>query len=614
MRKYLFLVSMALGIYLFSFGGFAGAVSGDCSKCHGDLVTSFELDAPNPELTCAVCHNHYAMNAKHPYPNWTAQYVTGIGYFKSADSVLTGPPAIHNYHNGSNTPAGTNSCGKCHRAVKCESCHQNVKHKQHGSSEITSFPAYVVADGKAYASQQLSCAASNCHRFYSPGIVRTNSNGTQLCVNCHSTDKSGHNETNLGPLHDSFSSTLNIGVTNYQVSCEGCHAATLSAEHKKAAGRLGQPEDNECGYCHGASAQSTVAAEVSDIKTANAQIKDPKLKAENRGCVKCHFNIAVLPARPSEHLTYHIAVNSNNLSVVGGPHKDCNTCHANVKLFSTISNLARTPIDQRKYDCFVCHNQQFNLAPVHKAGLDGQLSDVNEVHYGCNTCHTPGTKPSEKVAQIIDELKNGAEGYECVDCHTGDVLDAGHAGKIDANCTKTCHKSSLTEEHLNNPVTQANNQDNPLTCNTCHANPDVKFVIAIGDTDCAACHYHAHNLNIVQQVPANIPLYPGFEWSTPQNAEIWLGEPWFDVTYQANSKRIVSNRRSDVNSEQIKDFYLTNMTTLGWMSLSEETINRTIILKFNSGKRYASVMIYDSEVPEGQTTVPAGIKIDIFYK
>jgi len=284
MKKFCILVFVLTVLILLLSGSQVLAVSSDCTKCHGGVVSTFNVLPPVPEQACIACHNHYAIDERHTRPSWTAVYVSGTGYFKSSSSIQTKPPEIHTLHNGRNLPAGSNSCRKCHSATNCETCHVPVDHRIHSSTENDDFPVYRVAYGTGYDLNAITCTTSTCHNYYIPGVVTQNSDGTQLCLNCHSTDKSGHTQANLDSLHGSTTSALPASDAVYNVTCTGCHDSSLADEHKKVAAKLSQPEDAECGYCHMSTAQEAVKNTVYAIIAVNAKQMDTTIKTQNLPC------------------------------------------------------------------------------------------------------------------------------------------------------------------------------------------------------------------------------------------------------------------------------------------------------------------------------------------
>ncbi|MBU7006711.1 cytochrome c3 family protein [Phosphitispora fastidiosa] len=486
-----------------SSGGGASAAGADCANCHGTNVSDFTVASPVLGETCTVCHG--VISARHSSPGWIAAYVDGAGYFKSPDSVLTGPPNIHSYHNGMNTPAGSDACARCHRAASCETCHTPVNHKPHGSTEMESYPSYTVAIGIGFGSQDISCSASNCHKFYSPGIVPSGPDDTtNLCFNCHSTDKTGHDDTQLAAVHTTtFPSELMFSgqLTGfYPVDCSGCHNSTLDTEHAN--------QDIDCFTCH----NSTNTAILNVIDTAGGL-------AANRSCDKCHFNAGVIPV-PEEHTLFHIATESSNLRIDGAPHDSCNTCHQRQEIFPKIAALAGSSV--KNYSCLDCHNGDGTSgsnpkAPVHSADYNGQQMNIMDVHASCATCHTPDTTYAAAIDTIIAE--NRSDSYSCTECHTD--LSAGHKAAFEGvvyddttafhlkctDCHKPTYKSTITR--LKDEVKLGGSYDcsachtavalkgdspyypahaagsdeivgfHPQSCNTCHGTANGQYVISL---------------------------------------------------------------------------------------------------------------------------------------
>lgn len=614
-------------LFLFASGPKSSSAAdySQCRNCHPQL--DFGAPILNRLTVCANCHN----NGAHA----TNSIYTSYGYFlksnftdptKTQAQVITGFSGafLHGKHGGS---AQTSSyCIGCHGRLSCKVCHTSVgdppilKHEPHST---TVYPAASLnmalgpGRGDRFPVIQSTCVTSKCHNLY-PNVTKTRSDGSQLCLNCHSTDGRGHyDQAGLDTKHSSSVTTLKLGSVDYVVSCEGCHATSLSGEHRNVAKKLNLPQNGDCYYCHGQSVQATVAGAVTQIKTNNKATTDLTVKAANRSCTVCHFNIAVLPGNPAEHVTYHLSGLSDTfVDIAKNIHKDCNTCHDNASVASFVYGKAQLPIAERNYGCLDCHNTANNLAPKHKALLDGQEMEVTELHPGCTTCHTPNTDFAAKVSTIAANLKNGATSYDCTECHTGATLDEGHTGTIDEKC-QTCHKNTLTTEHLDNPVTQAQNAGNPLTCSTCHKSEkaEVRLAITVGNTNCFACHNQAHNFSMTQPVPTDIPLYPGYEWSTPQPADVWANETWMPVGYEG-AKLLISNRRTDVTGAAIWAYYKENMATNGWTAPATDPSTSTNFFsaEFTKGKNKVTIFFYGGENHTATPVVPTGYRLEILYR
>jgi len=341
MKRLLLLLCLTLMMSIL-FTGTAIANSSDCSKCHGTIVDSFTVAPPVLQQACNTCHNNPFMTSGHTYPSWTAVYVTDIGWFKSPISVNTSPPAIHSYHDGGNSPAGTSGCSRCHKSVSCNTCHQPVDHKDHGTTQYQS-PYFNIAWGTGYGSEPVSCSMSDCHKFYTPGVVTTRTDGTDLCFNCHDTGKAGH--TDVAAKHaTSF-------VPNPQLDCTGCHNSDLVTEHEARTDEFGAAYN--CFTCH----QSIR----DDVKAA--------ISAKNAQCDACHSNF--------DHVVVHQSATIDN---------KCGTCHQGNLVFEHLSN----PKTQKTYDtttqktaltCDTCH-KSINSKVRYTIDIAGTTD--------CISCHATG--------------------------------------------------------------------------------------------------------------------------------------------------------------------------------------------------------------------------------
>lgn len=277
----------------------------------------------------------------------------------------------------------------------------------------------------------------------------------------------------------------------------------------------------------------------------------------------------------------------------------CYNCH-------TVGKAGHTDAAAKHISTFI-PNPSFDCAGCHKTDIASEHAVRTNnigVSYDCLTCHK-NTRLDVKAA-IQSNNKN------CDACHTGYEHITIHENRtLDNNC-QSCHISNLITEHLKNSKTQKLT----LTCDTCHknSNMNIQYAISAKNIDCTACHTTGHNVNLGQNIPADIPLYPGFEWSVPQDAAIWANETWFDIKYQNNSKRVLSNRRTDTTIQQLNDFYSFNMIAKGWSLVSQENLNNTTILNFTYGPKNSKILFYNTELPKGSLVVPTGYRLDIFYK
>jgi hypothetical protein len=471
------------------------AVANDCQTCHAKL----DFAAPKIDRlqVCKSCHKQ-GLHAP-------TAVSTVYGYYDSinfANPKLTivqviygfSPSLLHSRHSSSAQTA--NGCVGCHGKLNCTVCHTVgdpvIKgHEPHSTSiypKTKTFMALGPGSGVRYLEVEVSCINSRCHNSY-PGIVSARSDGTQLCLNCHNTpilpysqgtakDLTGHDPLLLESSHSSVLPTqLNIGSSKKSVDCSSCHVSSLITEHAN--------KGRDCSVCHNSTNSSVI----------NIVYNSGKLQA-NRSCNRCHFNLSVIPA-PQEHTLFHIATQSNNLTVDGTPHANCNTCHARTtpvtvavtvnKVVYQKSILELAKMSSKNYSCLGCHNgngindtvNPNPKKPVHKADYNGTAQDIIGLHPSCSTCHDQAAvytgstrKPADDVNTIIS-TKNGI--YSCTDCHTN--LASGHKAYFMYG----------TERFEMNTVSYHRN------CSTCHGNQKVSGIVKtlIGSTtayDCNRCH------------------------------------------------------------------------------------------------------------------------------
>jgi len=364
--------------------------------------------------------------------------------------------------------------------------------------------------------------------------------------------------------------------------CRSCHTLTQYNKYKHSvapdAGLTGS--GGTCGHCH---KMGLVPNEFCyychdgnpwDIHFGQAS-PDPSIGADTN-CSYCHgvdaFSYVqrkVILNKPSKQLSSWYLLSHNIVDIHYVSKPDCMNCHSGY--------LTRE------------HNR------VTKAG----------VQITCATCHE-STNPA--VQQAI-----AAKNKDCTACHiTRTDHEAMHTSGLDSNC-QTCHKAVLTQEHLNNTTTAGKG----YTCETCHANTgkEVKRTINASNLNCAGCHKQGHNVNFADNVPADIPLYAGFQWSLPIEATIFAGEPATPVGYDSGQV-VQSNRRTDITAEQIWAFYNSNLIAQnGWTLKSGAPAAgaQSFTAEFTKGSRSVTVKCFNSANRDG-TGIQIGYRIEIWYK
>lgn len=249
-------------------------------------------------------------------------------------------------------------------------------------------------------------------------------------------------------------------------------------------------------------------------------------------------------------------------------------------------------------DCTQCHKT--DLASEHSA-----RADATGKAYDCLTCHK--SKRPDVVTAIYNKSTN------CNGCHLNYDHLVVHPSNIDINCQK-CHKNNLVNEHLYNNITQAKT----LNCQSCHKNTasSVQTAIYYKNTHCTACHNQGHNVNMASQVPADIPLYPGYMWSVNQPASIWAAEPWMDQSYVDSGRLVISNRRTDITGQMVYDYYKKELTAAGWSVApgQPQTGSNYFKIEYIKNTRKLTIWFYGGENHNAEPLVPTGYRIELLYK
>ncbi|PKM81305.1 MAG: hypothetical protein CVU89_09835 [Firmicutes bacterium HGW-Firmicutes-14] len=347
-------------------------------------------------------------------------------------------------------------------------------------------------------------------------------------------------------------------------TCQACH---LRSTHPM----------NNCAKCHG----------------INVSADNPTYPLDD--CYNCHFGTSAYPS------AYH----ANGLPYLATPDHpvqatdSCVTCHTKnwstgIPYYHTVTNTAERHLTTSE-GCENCHSA--SLTREHYQRTDDSGSSLD-----CFTCHT-NTEPRIQEAII-------ARDSSCSACHNlgADGGHPAHNNGLDSYC-QTCHSDSiLTESQFH--------QDNG--CQVCHSKtaPEIaKYSINIKDTSCFSCHNQGHNVNFVQRVPEDIPLYPGFKWTVPQDAGIFAGEPWVDPGYDiTGAKIVISNRLQSVDGSQVYSWYEGEMAANGWAKSADMAgENDNFTITFTKGIRTMTVNLYTGETHDPGSPF-VGYKLEILYR
>ena len=463
------LAGLVLLLCLLLPGGALAGTTYDCADCHGSVVNDFTL-GPVDRNNCSSCHqtvNHFEDVVLTPY-----------GYFKTADSPFAPPATVHGGIYGTNhvehhgfSPEGI--CYSCHATVSCRSCHGTVPHGEHGS---TKYPPVSVATNLGNP-ETFYCGSSLCHTTL-PDVARYRPDGTDLCLNCHPVDKSGHGD--VTPLH-----TSNF-IANPQLDCASCHSPVLSKEHPRWTDSAGNP--HTCLTCHRSTrtdvqqaisnnqtncdACHTIHADVTTVHTSNF-VANPQLD-----CASCHS-----PVLSEEHPKW--------TDSAGNPHT-CDTCHK-----STRTDVQQA-IKNGQTNCDACHGPvHTDLAQKHVSTTPGCSSChfdeatgmpvLTSIHLsGCGTCHSSA---NTYVREAII-----AQATDCLSCHR--IGGATHPHSVSAHESVNCQACHLEEKSVLDQSVHGATRAN-LECRSCHRNlafPDpYADSVDLGD-ECTKCHKNKVNM------------------------------------------------------------------------------------------------------------------------
>lgn len=371
------------------------------------------------------------------------------------------------------------------------------------------------------------------------------------------------------PLNASWKFIVNtyqdMSYTVEDDSCLKCHDRKI------------HPMGN-CGKCHGSNTDPTRPAYPLD------------------DCYKCHFNTASYP------VSYH----TDGLPAPNPPDHpvqitySCTDCH--VKKWSGTVIPAAHDVSQLGLQhttatngCTPCHNT--GLTREHQRRTDAQGNTLD-----CYTCHN---SPEPKVQTAIKNKDSN-----CMSCHGGDSSSQHpeHNNGLDQSC-QSCHSSTILSDQ------QYHGKN---SCGVCHENKsDAKVAYALSqkDTSCFACHDQGHNLNFVRKTPSDIPLYPGYKWSVPQDATLWAGESWLPPAFNTvGAKMVISNRRGDLSGPQLFDWYTRNLASDGWEKISGANQgSQNFTLEYHKGSRLLTVIVYAGATHDSASAF-VGYRVELLYK
>jgi len=312
------------------------------------------------------------------------------------------------------------------------------------------------------------------------------------------------------------------------------------------------------------------------------------------------------------------------------PMNNCDSCHDQGQYEPgavltgghgglNVSDLAKRKSTAPVGSCMTCHtytNECMGCHPSYYGAANPVLTPDPNPRWPANYSHN---------ATRIDNFVGMDKTYKCEMCHIqtwwpsipqhnlatfGSVYN--HSSSISGGCLQ-CHYTPLTTEHYQRtgPTGQ------PLDCFTCHSNPAVSVQLAVknNETGCGGCHNQAHNLNLTSNVPADIPLFSGFQWTPPVPLATWAGESWAPAEFLPDGYIMISNRRSDVTGDQVWSFYKTRLGAKGWSPVAPEPAPgaNNFKVKFTKGSAGILLWYYGGIYHTNDPALQQGARIEIIY-
>ncbi len=462
-------------------------------------------------------------------------------------------------------------------------------------------------------------------------------NNNVTCWTCHPKDfafKAG--TENLAGSHSAPS------------QCVGCHAA-------KDLGYLDRFRD--CTTCHYGKFFTTIhpsyapASSYRNLPNRQHPVKDIHLSSTTE-CTDCHSRILTQE---------HNRVDKNGQQIT------CDTCHAGSYLTKEVSTGGSLRVDAvtAKWSVgyhyltwytpagvtisriYLDRDSSLNLSDIYglvdtSSGKQWARLNPSKSNYGPGASHMWIDLPYPAYGVQLRIYANGNDtGYvdvpkamtsvdktnpeyikiqtaiankdtKCSACHTTDNHEQVHVDGLDNNCQQ-CHKGTLTQEHLNNPITTANKD---YTCRTCHFSTtnSVKRAIAQHNVNCGSCHKTGHTVALADTVPSDIPLYNSFSWTAPVEGTIYAGEPSSPAGFDQGL--VVLSDRKTVNISDVWNYYKGQLTSNNWVLQSGAPASGAsyFAAQFTKDSRQLIVRCYNTSYGDGTGPLTSGYRVEIWYK
>lgn len=324
-------------------------------------------------------------------------------------------------------------------------------------------------------------------------------------------------------------------------------------------------------------------------------------------CSKCHDEGKKTPAATLSGGHGGLNVSDSAKLVSTAPVGNCLTCHKyrtdGMYFYDTCSNChpekfgytaALTPNPSPRF--LLDHTHDSTRLNVYNSQVTPNFT------FNCEMCHLQQASYGQKWWPAIPERDLTTFGSA-----------SRHQSALAASCGN-CHTGALTTEHSGRT---ASSTGQLMDCYSCHSStsPAVKTAIKTGNTNCASCHSRAHTQSLSSNIPADISLYSGFQWTHPLPLSTWTGEAWVPAEFLPNGHILISDRRTDVTGDQIWNFYKTDLTAKGWISVDPEPAagSNNFRIKFTKGTVSILIWYYGGIYHTNEPVLPQGSRIEIIY-
>jgi hypothetical protein len=552
-----------------------------CNNCHWlekhyfDVFHAGPVNSDYMQMDCSICHGQTFGFPPRPqpflgYPTANTTY----GWFQSASSPDTSSIALHRIHANGSWEKGDSFCVGCHGNAACDACHSApaLSHTEHTNLGEMAVP--ITKDiGKKYGDGTFDT--------YIYSYVPTGNYDSASAMYVGATtrgEERGLLRMPLDKIAESEISTVTLRLTKAQ------GVRTLRAYRLRRDWQASSASWNNY--------RTGVPWGTAGAKSPAMDYYDSPYAESSNGT----FNVtSLVQAALAEHAPFIDLLLVDPAPVAGSYSTFYSSNCPNPDYYPVLRSESTTSAVSYAYP------------PVtYPVGLGSVIGDESS-QIARNT-------PSTCVNGSCHSLSNaGTAEFKptCISCHTDADHEALHQPDgLDEKCL-TCHKDNLVEEHLRNGDTQTSE----LTCITCHGSLDNRAVWSIyaGDKKCSACHFTAHGLGL-SPAPTGVPLYAGFQWSPPIDAQLFSGETW--IGSSSVGQLVLSSRRADVTASDVFAWYSSQLTSGGWLldSPAPPSGATSFNVMFTKGSHVIRVVFFDTEAPDGGPVVSSGNRIQIVYR